>query len=176
MAASPWPAGEAKSSLLSQVWSFEARKEREASRPKTSVRFVASKGAAVAGRSIDRAQDHLESQAREIQGRAGYTARQTASTPGPQVVASLEFARAKDQGARQVAAASRAAGDSELFVNTLGDPRKFTSDYEFELQMLLDRQVSDASRETPAGRVAPLVMRSTKHSSRIKRRHEAFFA
>ena len=156
-----WCAVEAKSSLLSQMWSFDARKEREASRPKTSVRFVASKGAAVAVRSIDRAQDHLASQARQIQGRAGYTVRQTAaSTPGPQVVASLEFARAKDQGARQVAAASRnlPAGDSDLFVNTLGDPRKFTSDYEFELQMLLDRQVGGGrclKRDAGAPRCPP---------------------
>ena len=38
--------------------------------------------------------------------------------------------------------------DPHIFVNTLGDPSKFTSDYEFELQMLLDRQVKKAPAVT----------------------------
>ena len=119
---------DAKASLSSQAWTIEARKEREARRPKTSVRFARGVGAPT--RSIDRAQDLSQRG----------TVAQAAS---PQVVSTLGFAKMED--------ASRDThidvSDPHIFVNTLGDPSKFTSDYEFELQMLLDRQVS---RPSPA--------------------------
>jgi hypothetical protein len=118
---------EARATLSSLLWSIEGRKEQEARRPKTSVRFAASKYKA---RSIDRAQILLDSHQKD------------ALRTGAVVSAALEFSSSAGTALEQPGrvgpslSAPRAPPalipefepDAHLFQNTLGgNPRKFES-------------------------------------------------
>ncbi len=127
---------EARSSLRSQLWSIEGRKEQQARRPKTSVRFVDSKHEA---RSIERAQAFLDGHQKT---------QKDALRTGVVVSSALEFAAAAGEASEQAPhpqllrrvrpapAAPRAPPaliaepepDADLFQNTVGgNPSKFHS-------------------------------------------------